>query len=487
MLGRLNINRKSDGNSGVAPMNVKSIKIKAGNQKVTLNWNDPEDTYDDDGTLLCTWKGTKVVYKAGSYPTNVSDGILALDNQERNKYSTSGFEINGLTNGETYYFAFYPYSDKNVYNKNEVNRISGTPTATKIYGVKKLLSSSATTWERTDDAYGLVANAIKSQSNLSSGVRNDFDNLSPWADIKTVNFDASKNQIVATLGDATFDWTGAKGQVMTVYPEMWVKRWQDSQYEYIQIADGEIDGFTHIKEWMAGRFTMSGSSSGVFSRSGQKPLVNTNITNFRNYAKKLGDGWGQLDWHWFILQMLYLVEYADSNSQKILGQGNVSSSSTLTSGGCNSLGMKSGCLSDNGSSACIYRGWENPHGDVYNFVDGINIKDYIAYICTDPTKYAVDTFSGDYKKLGYTNASSSGYVSKLGYDANYPLFGLPVQASGSSSTYYCDYAYFSSGNRIAYVGGFYYVYDYAGLWCWNLINGSSTTSGYLGARLLKTS
>lgn len=484
MLGRVTITRSGGGNSGVAPMNVKNIIIKPGNENITISWEDPEDTIVE-GATLCKWKGTKVIYKAGSYPTGPTDGTVVVDNQEKNAYKENGFQLNGLTNGVTYYFSFYPYSDKKVYNKNEVNRVTGTPTATIILGVKRTVSASGVTWERTDDAIGMVANAIKSQSDLTSDVKNDFDKQWPYSEIITVNYDTTNDKPGAKLGDPDFDWTGAKGQVMTYIPEHYYKIERIDGVEYRRISNQELPGYTRCPSFYIGRFTMSGSSSGVFSRSGYTPLVSTNITDFRNYAKKLGTGWGQLDWRYFILQNLYLIEYANNDVQTTLGQGVTNTSAAIKSGGCNDLGMKSGCLTNDGKNSVIYRGIEDIFGNVYQFVDGLNIKDRKAYICYDPTKYAVDTFTGDYKALSYTNYSSDGYVSELGLDTSNPLINLPTKASGSSSTYFPDYYYQTTGNRIARVGGRWNNTASAGLWYWGLNDYSDFTSTYIGARLLK--
>lgn len=114
---------------GVAPMNVKNLVLKPGDSSLKITWTDPEDTYDGDGTLLCTWAGTKVVYKEGSYPTSPKDGIVAIDSTTRDTYKTTPLEIKSLTNDTTYYISLYTYSDKGLYNENEVNRVSGTPSA----------------------------------------------------------------------------------------------------------------------------------------------------------------------------------------------------------------------------------------------------------------------------------------------------------------------------------------------------------------------
>lgn len=357
-------------------------------------------------------------------------------------------------------------------------------TSNKIYGIRRSLSSNTSAaWERIEDSVGLTANATKD----GSSVTNDFDSIYPWSDIITYNYDVKAQAITAYYGEPTFKFDGSNGEVLTRIPEFYYKRYVSNNYEYILISKEKHDGYIKSEQFSVGRYTMSGSSTRVYSRSGYEPLRSFTITNARTYARALGDGFGQLDWHYFILQMLYLVEYANYNCQSILGQGRTGGSNTTpnNSGGCDSLGMKSGCLGNDGTYSVIYRGIEDIFGNIWQFIDGINIQDYVPYICYDSDKYAVDTFSGSYHALGFTMPSANGYASKLGCDSNNPLAALPTEASGSSTTNMCDYYYQNSGNRIALVGGRYGSGVHAGLWYWTVYSDSSLVTATVGARLLR--
>lgn len=357
----------------------------------------------------------------------------------------------------------------------------------KVYGVRRSLASSSSAWERIEDAVGLVANAQVG----TTAVRNDFDSIYPWSDIITCNYNNSTKKVTAYYGDANFSFTGGNNiQVMTIIPEFYYRRYVSDGYEYVLISKDKLSGFIQSKEFMIGRYTMSGSASGVYSRSGQAPFVNKTIAEFRQYAKNLGAGWSQLDWHYFLIQLLYLVEYADYNIQSKIGPGHTNANNTAakSSGGCNSLGMKSGTPVKNDTNSVIYRGIEDLYGNIWQFFDGINIKDYQAYINYNPSSYASDVFDGDYQKLGYVNSSTSGsYITALGYDPKHPLVGLPTDVNGSSNSYMTDYYWTANENRIALVGGVWIDATYCGLWFWNCNNASSATSIYCGARLLKTS
>ena len=93
---------------GVAPSNVISPTIRAGNGKLTISWGDPADIVAD-GQTVAAWKGTKLIQKIGSFPENSRDGILVVDNQTRNQYKDNGFTINNLVNNTLYYFQLFPY------------------------------------------------------------------------------------------------------------------------------------------------------------------------------------------------------------------------------------------------------------------------------------------------------------------------------------------------------------------------------------------
>ena len=317
--------------------------------------------------------------------------------------------------------------------------IMGNPAPAEghIYGVKRLRSSTVTVWERTDEGRGLIANATKD----GTEVQNDFDNLSPWKDIISFNFDSAQQLATAYYGDDNFTFSPSdeKINVFTKIPRFWYKRWIDEDdYEHIQIADYAAEGFLESKEFAVARYLYEGSTSSPRSCSGLAPLTASG-QNFQTGAKFLGDNMYLFDWRAFgAIQFLYLVEYADNNSQNILGKG-ISSGSISNSGQLDSLGMKSGCLNNDARHSVIYRGIEDIFGNILQLIDGVNINNIQAYVCTDPTKYEFEKYDGDYVQVGYVNSSSSGHISKLGYDENYPLLMLPIECSDDESLGFTDY------------------------------------------------
>lgn len=444
----------------------------------------------------------------------------------------------------------------------------------KNYGIKRLITDNTLpTWTRIADAEGLTANATKN----GTEVANDFDNLYPWSHIRKCNVDAATGQVLAYYGETGFQADGSNGEVMVKIPEFWWKRERlpdefGNVYEYIYIADYARAGYKKSEEFFVGAYIIStetteGDTIIAHSRSGAIPKYNTTKANFRNYAKALGEGWQLMDYHYFLLQMLYLVEYAHYNSQSMLGNGivgfntakaliaennvnriivssvgtglwvgkticigatdawnssvaadreitsiedyndgqvtgkaihfngdpvniavnNVIWGSAQKTGENDSLGNASGCLINDSYHSVNYRGIENIFGHMWQHIDGLNIKDYIAYICKDPASYENDKFDAPYEKIGYVNAETTdSYIKKLGLDEKHPEVALPTEIGASSSTGACDTYWCAEGNRIAYVGGSFSNYwSRAGFFAWHCTYTSSSAYWSYGARLLK--
>lgn len=436
-----------------------------------------------------------------------------------------------------------------------------------LYGIKrKVNDNTSPAWERIGDSIGLVAKATKN----GETVQNDFDSRYPWSEIISYNYDVIKKKINAYYGDPTFKFDGTNGEVLTRIPEFYWKREIINGYEYIYIADYAIAGFNKSEEFSVGRYDACIDEDGkLHSYSGYSPSTNKNITQHRDAAKLLSDEFCMIDYRYFMLQMLYLVEYANYNSQSQLGNGiigirynandkaiiaqertntiviatndyfkvgqqiaigttvdgvSICKDRTITKiteyskdttegtaitfdgdpvniaigniihacaqkeGGCDSLGMKSGCLANDSQHAVIYRGIENIFGNVFNWIDGLNIQNYQAYICRNPKEYISDKFEVPYIKLGYVNCNEKDmYIKKLGFDEKNPDIALPIEIGGGagSSSGMCDFYYSSEGNRVARVGGGFISGSYAGLWYWHCGNSSVTSYLNCGARLLK--
>lgn len=138
-----------------------------------------------------------------------------------------------------------------------------------------------------------------------------------------------------------------------------------------------------------------------------------------------------------------------------------------------------------GKYPCVYRGIENLFGNVFQFVDGVNISDYQAWIALNADDYASNVFASPYVQLGYVNASSNNYVATMGRDNVYPFAQFPATVADANSSPYRDFYYGAAGARVAQFGGRWANGASAGLSYWILSDSSAISSVSLGSRLLK--
>ena len=167
--------------------------------------------------------------------------------------------------------------------------------------------------------------------------------------------------------------------------------------------------------------------------------------------------------------------------------GNIVYNSGYKNGKTDTVVASSGSFASNstGKHSFKYRGIENPWGNVWQFVDGLNITGLQGWVAKNPADYASNVFAAPYEQLGYVNGDTDGYFKTAGYDANYPFAALPTSIDAAVK-YYKDYYYKEAGQRSAQLGGRWSNGGDAGFSCWYL-NFSSAAAGMgIGGRLIKT-
>lgn len=142
-------------------------------------------------------------------------------------------------------------------------------------------------------------------------------------------------------------------------------------------------------------------------------------------------------------------------------------------------------IANDGKYPCSYRGIESPWGDLWQFVDGINITDNQSWVAENADDYVSNKFEAPYQKVAYLNSTSNGWVSRLGLDKERPFVNMATGVGAGSTTYYSDYYYQNTGQRVARVGGYWYNGSNAGLWYWTLNDSSGVAGVTVGGRLLK--
>ena len=229
-----------------------------------------------------------------------------------------------------------------------------------------------------------------------------------------------------------------------------------------------------------------------------KPVsgLTQNLTraNARALAHNRGTGWEiQTAASASASQMLMLVEYASFNMQEKIGVGVTSkvddgaTSMTEITGATTNLGNASGAVMNaNNFNVVTYRGEENLWGNIWTFVDGMNInakgihKLYVA-----DHAFADSVLDGAYKDTGITLAKANGYVSAFGYNEAFDWLFVTSEVLGNSSLPVGDYFWQNhtyNAVMITRLGATWDLGAYAGAFYWAVDGAPSHRFRNIGAR-----
>ena len=129
--------------------------------------------------------------------------------------------------------------------------------------------------------------------------------------------------------------------------------------------------------------------------------------------------------------------------------GNIISHCANISGTTDSLGMRDGCLVNDGKHAMLLLGHE--HNGQYAFVDNVNRYQDKLYVCYDntATKDNVGDTDPNYKALSFAFPTTSGWQLLEGFDPEHPL-EMWCEKLGGSSVGKGNGAYLWSNNNAAW-------------------------------------
>lgn len=290
----------------------------------------------------------------------------------------------------------------------------------------------------------------------------------------------------------------------TVHPAF-VKAGVEVDYRYIGAYDAcylDDTDSTYKSGLNLDALTVDTDNDKLASVSGVYPIVGVTRNTCRSLAANNGTGWHQLDFAlWSAIQMLYLVEYADFNTQANLGDGNTNGSYFSSSsdqddsphtiaGASNSLGNAStdgsqpSAGAKPGTAYMSYRGIENWFGNCSTWADGINVNMNATgnvHITNDYRDFADNTTSG-FTQITSSFPTSSGFIRDI---LNTGAYFLSSSNSGGSSTTFLTDQHFASAAaaRVVPVGGNAFNGASAGGFCLSSNSDASVRARLIGARL----
>lgn len=397
-----------------------------------------------------------------------------------------------------------------------------------------------------EDVYGVEVDFENNKFTRLAGAKeftagDDFSNLNPWKR-RRCNV-ADDGTVKAYYGDAGYKEDGSNGMVMVEQPIFYVKvvpvkskaatsgkgkellkaRYYISPIPKVGFkapdafkdSHGILQDKIYLSAYEGSLYDTSASAyitndaqvadftaDKLVSIAGAKPAsgLSQNLTraNVRKLCNNRGAGWQSHNIYALaVTQWLILVEYASFDCQRNIGRGvcdftdDGSTNMALNTGATSSLGNGSGNADSgvNGKCSVSYRGEENLWGNIWTWLDLINILAKganEAYLHKAGETVADDTTTG-YENYGTQLSHSNGYQSRVGYSEEHPDLFLPTASAGTDALpigdyYWQNYTY--SGFLVARLGGMWSSGSDCGAWCLIVHYASSSRYRYIGGRLL---
>ena len=400
------------------------------------------------------------------------------------------------TGDQTFFLTFVFEGDKN-YSEARYSIKVTVESLTSVFGVSWDSSNPSTALTRltkANDPNKLVTVDITTEPVPAVGTgsgSSPFDSYMPWMGMEECTLNNATGKVSSKKGDPGFKRTSIDRPVMVKIPEFYYKIERVGSIFRYYIADGPVDGLSlhpgsgdnYLARYEAGEASSGTLGFILASYSGTTPSVSKTRSTFRDHARNMASGFQLRDIAaWCAYDLLYLVEYADWDSQKKIGPGIVNDTAAHKTGETDAMVYHTGRANSGDNAAVQYRGIENPWGNVSEFIDGINVYGQSVYICTDPEIYTDDTDTN----YPYSNIKlpTSGWTKGLGLSTNFPWAYLPNEVGGSGSTFIPDYVtHLSQGWQVLVVGGYYSDGSYAGLFRFGSNYTSLESNSTIGARL----
>ena len=233
----------------------------------------------------------------------------------------------------------------------------------------------------------------------------------------------------------------------------------------LYISDRKLtDSYKEERECLIGVFEAYNTDGKLTSIPNTTSTGNQTIETFFNQAQTNGSNWGLIDYRAHkTIANLFCAKYGNTNistdNSSIPCSGGTRSWSSVT-GNTIPLGNRDGTFNNSSN----FLGLEDCYYGKYEFVQGINIinRQWIVY----DGGLKVNTDLSGLTSAGYTNvrqivassssntaASSSGWITGIAHGEYADI--MPTYVSGGSdTTYYADYYYQNTGNRILLRSGY---------------------------------
>lgn len=449
------------------------------------------------GKLSKWFSALKSVVWSGDYadlvnkPGLAQNGTVGLLTSTSAVTNVSGYDPCPVVNGVPYYKHFTGVErygvkiDKN--NSDPYSRVEYMYDAVGFTPAKMVYNS--TTPNDSEFTYGSWANAFFVLNNYP--VMCKYDGTEDYK-LNTANHALKPDGTASDASDPTYG-----GNAMSCFDcRIWIKRWEDSNYEYYAVSNIQYDeaykdypyideNGVHATKLYYPMFKGSLVDGRLRSIMGTYPQNKTTSSQELAYAAANGANWSMGDWaHREWLNVLLLLLGKCDDTQTTYGEGCTSGGSDDSSinygfpinGSLSTKGQFFGYATSaskrNAVKVFYIENWWGTRFDrclgLWNDMGSIKVAWTPPYSATEST-YCTST--------GLT-VPSTGWQAQTSN-----TWGrLPVSVGGSSSKYTCDYFYSNtSQTNLAFVGGAAGSGSYCGAWCVTLSFAPSDSRWIIGA------
>lgn len=325
-----------------------------------------------------------------------------------------------------------------------------------------------------------------------------------WVETWDVDLENMSSQSWLTSGD----------NVMVKFPIRWIKMTKSGTTVTLSITDNpnaEEEWFTYyahsrgtisnpVKKdafylWVYEASTLTEDGNTVLkSLSNATVTASQTMQTFINQARNTNSVWyNGAEWYdieGFYQRMyvnaLYMMKYANPNSQATIWNG-LSSTSKQVSGGSNSMSGSTNGSTANQTSYMKLFGLENRRW---------NVSEWVGWMCTDWSSNLWTALSGfvwdikttsPYENTGTTLShswvSSNRTLSSIWWTSKSMFAPTWAVSDANRTTYYCDYANVTA-SCLALASGSYGSSSDAGAFCLGVTYSASYSYAYIGSRLM---
>lgn len=472
----------------IGPVRYHTQKFVEG-EGVYLHWKDPKDAVIA-GIPAAFWGETVIVRKEGADPTSATDGTVVVTTTVRDQYLNAAFlDANGTA--VSHYRAF-PKATNGFVNESADNIF--TPYVLFGFTIDETDSNPATciTYTDANADFGHIRMDFENDTILGTTDwmsaffmpkpcmlhRADENHAESYVDYYLDPSDYTKKADGATASDVAN--TSYDGNAMMEFPPVFTKVEKVGSKVHFSICDVRLDeGFeawsakTHdgtYANWYQAIYEGQSLSNVLRSMStGQKPTGSLTAVNEWAYAtannKSNDQGWGTTLWadEQTIMILGWLVMKNLNSQEAIAGAYTTALSLQINCGNGNAKGMFYG-KNDGSYVASKFFGMENRWGHRNRRCQGINVVDY--KIVVKMTLSNIDGTTGNIvasdNSIDYAGYIKTGDLVPAGVSGMYinaintgrfSACTSKAASGGSSSTYFCDATYTSTGLRGVLFGG----------------------------------